>query len=219
MKSSQNHPGQSYFLSSFSKNTRLKRSVHESVCELLNAGFTAEHMENYKSVQKDRMLAHALQWPQDHLWWWIKLWSPLYMNSSAAWVSVFLICKMGMKWNNVCKGSSSVPSIQQTLKKYDYFLHLDSVLLHRALRGNRMKQEGRQKSWPQKWLWLCCTYVQSYNSWNSFCIRMCYCTAHKLHTVICLTPMTALENQHYFLFMDKVTEALKRDEVTSPGQS
>ena len=147
MKSSQNHPGQSYFLSSFSKNTRLKRSVHESVCELLNAGFTAEHMENYKSVQKDRMLAHALQWPQDHLWWWIKLWSPLYMNSSAAWVSVFLICKMGMKWNNVCKGSSSVPSIQQTLKKYDYFLHLDSVLLHRALRGNRMKQEGRQKQW------------------------------------------------------------------------
>ena len=43
-------PGQSYFISSCSKNTRLQRSVQESVCELLNAGFTAEHVENYKSV-------------------------------------------------------------------------------------------------------------------------------------------------------------------------
>ena len=104
------------------------------------------------------------------------------------------------------------------LKKYDCFLHLDSVLSHRAFRGNRMKQEGRQNSWPQKWLWPFCTYVQSHNLWNSFCIHTCYCTAHKLHTVICLTHMTALENQHYFLFMDQETEAL-RDEATSPGQS
>lgn len=153
------------------------------------------------------MLVHTLQWLQDHLWWWIKLWCPLYMNSTTPGVSVFLICKMGMKWNNVRKAFSSVPSLQEVLNKCDYFLHLDSVLLHRAFRRNRMKQEARQKSWPQKWLWPFCTYVQSYNLWNSFCIHTCYCTAHKFHTVICLTHMTALENQHYFIFMDKETEA------------
>lgn len=45
-----NPPSPVLFLSSCSRNTKLQRSVHESVCELLKLSATAQHMENNKSV-------------------------------------------------------------------------------------------------------------------------------------------------------------------------